>query len=69
MNQQFFILTGGPGTGKTTIINGFIETYARIHQLDLDPDHYNDDVFPILLAANCSYLASPVADIIRLSLF
>ncbi|MCT3133345.1 SF1B family DNA helicase RecD2 [Lactococcus lactis] len=51
MNQQFFILTGGPGTGKTTIINGFIETYARLHQLDLDPDHYNDDIFPILLAA------------------
>ncbi len=51
MNEQFFILTGGPGTGKTTIINGFIETYARVHQLDLDPTHYNDDIFPILLAA------------------
>ena len=51
MNQQFFILTGGPGTGKTTIINGFIEVYARIHKIDLDPAHYTDDLFPILLAA------------------
>ncbi|MFC4652029.1 ATP-dependent RecD-like DNA helicase [Lactococcus nasutitermitis] len=51
MNHQFFILTGGPGTGKTTIINGFIETYARLNQIDLDVTHYNDDLFPILLAA------------------
>ena len=25
------ILTGGPGTGKTTVINGIIDTYKRIH--------------------------------------
>ena len=51
VNHQFFILTGGPGTGKTTIINGFIETYARLHKIDLDENHYTDDLFPILLAA------------------
>ncbi len=36
---------------KQQLLMVFIETYARLHQLDLDPDHYNDDVFPILLAA------------------
>lgn len=51
MKQQFFILTGGPGTGKTTIIKGLIELYARIYKIDLDVTHYNDDLFPILLAA------------------
>lgn len=51
LQSQFFILTGGPGTGKTTIINGFIETYAQLHGIDLAPEHYRDDVFPILLAA------------------
>ena len=51
MNEQFFVLTGGPGTGKTTIINGFIELYARMYDIDLDFNHYIDDVFPILLAA------------------
>ncbi len=51
LQSQFFILTGGPGTGKTTIINGFIETYAQLYEIDLDPEHYNDDIFPILLAA------------------
>lgn len=51
MNHQFFILTGGPGTGKTTIINGFIEVYARCYKIDLNPENYTDDLFPILLAA------------------
>lgn len=51
MNHQFFVLTGGPGTGKTTIINGFIELYSRIYKVDLDETHYNDALFPILLAA------------------
>ncbi|MCL2858191.1 MAG: ATP-dependent RecD-like DNA helicase [Streptococcaceae bacterium] len=51
MNHQFSILTGGPGTGKTTIINGFIEVFSRIHGIDLDTSHYTDDIFPILLAA------------------
>lgn len=51
MKNQFFVLTGGPGTGKTTIINGFIELYARIYKIDLNIHHYNDDLFPILLAA------------------
>ncbi len=51
MKNQFFVLTGGPGTGKTTIINGFIELYARVYKIDLNIHHYNDDLFPILLAA------------------
>lgn len=51
LKSQFFILTGGPGTGKTTIINGFIETYAKLYGIDLNPESYHDDVFPILLAA------------------
>ncbi|WP_374284549.1 ATP-dependent RecD-like DNA helicase [Lactococcus sp.] len=51
MKHQFFVLTGGPGTGKTTIINGFIELYSRVYKVDLDVHHYNDDLFPILLAA------------------
>ncbi len=33
MKNKVFILTGGPGTGKTTIVNGFLETYIKYHQL------------------------------------
>lgn len=46
-----FILTGGPGTGKTTIINGIVNTYARLHELSLDVNSYKDSNFPVVLAA------------------
>lgn len=48
LNQKIFILTGGPGTGKTTIINGIIAVYARLHQIDLTKSETDS---PILLAA------------------
>lgn len=46
VTSPFFILTGGPGTGKTTVINGIISVYADLHGIDL---HKND--LPIILAA------------------
>lgn len=45
-------LTGGPGTGKTTVIKGIVELFAELHGLSLDPHAYKDGAaFPILLAA------------------
>lgn len=46
LTNRVFILTGGPGTGKTTVINGIIEAYSQLHQIDI---HKNEP--PILLAA------------------
>ena len=31
INSKVMLLTGGPGTGKTTVIKGIIELYAEIH--------------------------------------
>lgn len=47
------ILTGGPGTGKTTVIKGIVELYAELHGCSLDPKDYHkkDEPFPFLLAA------------------
>ena len=45
------LLTGGPGTGKTTVIKGIVELYAEIHGLSLDYADYTDDDFPVVLAA------------------
>ncbi len=51
--QPMLILTGGPGTGKTTVIKGIVELYAELHGCSLDPKDYHkkDEPFPFLLAA------------------
>ncbi len=46
------LLTGGPGTGKTTVIKGIVEVYAELHGLSLDPKAYKgEDPFPFALVA------------------
>ncbi len=49
--SPFFILTGGPGTGKTTVVNGIVTLFAELNGLSLNLDDYTQEVFPILLAA------------------
>ncbi|KIL44501.1 exodeoxyribonuclease V [Jeotgalibacillus soli] len=50
--SPMMILTGGPGTGKTTVIKGIVELYAELHGISLDPDQYSkEEPFPVVLAA------------------
>lgn len=52
LTHRLFLLTGGPGTGKTTIINAVVHAYAQLNDIDLDPNSYKGNhVFPIMLAA------------------
>ena len=51
IKSPLFILTGGPGTGKTTVINGIVSLFAELNGLSLDMKDYSQDTFPILLAA------------------
>lgn len=51
LNSKVMLLTGGPGTGKTTIIKGIVASYAKIHDLSLDVNEYKEKSFPVLLAA------------------
>lgn len=52
VQSPVFILTGGPGTGKTTVLNGIVTLYAELNGLSLDVNDYTDEKpFPILLAA------------------
>jgi exodeoxyribonuclease V alpha subunit len=51
--SPMLILTGGPGTGKTTVIKGIVELYSELHGCSLEPKDYHKkgEPFPILLAA------------------
>lgn len=46
LSSKVFILTGGPGTGKTTVIRGILEAYSSLNKIDLEKKD-----LPILLAA------------------
>ena len=50
--SPLLLLTGGPGTGKTTVIKGIVELYAELHGCSLDPkDYKKEEPFPFLLCA------------------
>lgn len=51
LQSSVFLLTGGPGTGKTTVLDGIVTLFAEMNDLSLDPYAYKGEEFPILLAA------------------
>ena len=52
MNSKVMILTGGPGTGKTTVIKGIIQAFSTIHDLSMDAKDYKSAKdFPFVLTA------------------
>ncbi|VEF47694.1 RecD/TraA family helicase [Bacillus freudenreichii] len=63
LTSPLMILTGGPGTGKTTVIKGIVELYAELHGCSLDPHAYKrEDVFPFILAAPTGRAAKRMAE-------
>jgi exodeoxyribonuclease V alpha subunit len=52
LHSPMMILTGGPGTGKTTVIKGIVELFGELHGVALDRHTYKvDEVYPFVLAA------------------
>ncbi|GGB04303.1 ATP-dependent RecD-like DNA helicase [Macrococcus hajekii] len=51
MSEKMMILSGGPGTGKTTVIRGIVNLYAELHGLSLDYKDYEGTDFPVAVAA------------------
>lgn len=53
IQSGIMLLTGGPGTGKTTVIRGICHVFAELHGISLDQTQYSahENPFPILLIA------------------
>lgn len=63
LQSSIMILTGGPGTGKTTVIKGIVESYAKLHGLSLNKKDYGkNNPFPIVLVAPTGRAAKRMAE-------
>lgn len=52
IRSKIMILTGGPGTGKTTVIKGIIKTYAKLYDLSIHRhDYEKKSDYPFILTA------------------
>ena len=63
MKKPLFLLTGGPGTGKTTIIKGLISLFADLNNFSLDLKRYKDQPYPVLLAAPTGRAANQMNEV------
>lgn len=63
INSKVMILTGGPGTGKTTVIKGILKAFSSIHDLSMDADDYKSAKdFPFVLTAPTGRAAKRLQD-------
>ena len=60
LTSKLSIITGGPGTGKSTIINAILHCYAKLNNLSLSDDEMNDRV---LMAAPTGRAAKRMSEI------
>ena len=52
IHSKLMLLTGGPGTGKTTVIKGILKVYGEMHDLSLNRHDYDKQAdFPFVLTA------------------
>lgn len=52
LQSKIMILTGGPGTGKTTVIKAILKAYAEVHEVAYDIKKYESKAdYPFVLAA------------------
>ena len=61
LTEKVSIITGGPGTGKTTIVKGIITLYQEIFEYE-DYDSYESKDYPIKLVAPTGRASKRMAD-------
>lgn len=52
LHSKVMIVTGGPGTGKTTVIKGILRAYSEIHDIPFSfQDYESQEDYPFILTA------------------
>lgn len=52
LHSKIMIVTGGPGTGKTTVIKGILNAYGEVHDVSTDLSEYDNQAdYPFVLTA------------------
>ncbi len=62
LTSPFMILTGGPGTGKTTVIKGICQAFAKLHEFSIQPDDHDSMDLPIRLVAPTGRAAKRISE-------
>lgn len=63
LTNKVMILTGGPGTGKTTVIKGIIRAYSELYDLSLNlADYDSQSKFPFVLTAPTGRAAKRITE-------
>lgn len=62
LTERVSIITGGPGTGKTTLVRGVIEAFSRLNHYE-DIEEYDPDDYPIKLLAPTGRAAKRLSDL------
>lgn len=44
LSSSISVVTGGPGTGKTTVISGILYVYSKLHRIDLGLESASEDI-------------------------
>lgn len=44
LTSSISVITGGPGTGKTTVISGILYVYSKLHRIDLTMESASEDI-------------------------
>lgn len=47
LSSSISVVTGGPGTGKTTVISGILYVYSKLHRIDLGLESASEDILLI----------------------
>lgn len=63
LSSSISVVTGGPGTGKTTVISGILYVYSKLHRIDLGLESASENILLIAPTGRASRRMQAVMDV------